>query len=299
MITALNFTDFLYRPRRPEELDTAQGGGVVFSQGAHQVDIVRLLAGGQAQLAFARRRALGSRRGRPKARTRRCSTFDDGAFASLTYSGYAHFDATSCAAGSASSGTAEGPGDATARRARRLAASLTPAEEARAEGRAQLWRRRAGVLRRRRRSHHHFGMVHRVVRARGSAAAAERRDDLCRRRGAGSIALPPPAVPRAEVIDELYDAVAHGRRPRSTRALGDGDARSLPRRCSPRPATARGHASASSDRRPCRAGAIRPRVRSADSRPRMAEPSEEHCHADRRKKTSCSAASKATRRWGS
>lgn len=27
MINALNFTDFLYRPRRPEELDTSQGGG--------------------------------------------------------------------------------------------------------------------------------------------------------------------------------------------------------------------------------------------------------------------------------
>ena len=48
MINALNFTDFLYRPRRPEELDTGRGGGVVFSQAAHQVDVVRLLAGGKA-----------------------------------------------------------------------------------------------------------------------------------------------------------------------------------------------------------------------------------------------------------
>ena len=47
MITALNFTDFLYRPRRPEELDTESGGGAVFNQAAHQVDIVRLLAGGK------------------------------------------------------------------------------------------------------------------------------------------------------------------------------------------------------------------------------------------------------------
>src|SRR5262249_5230649 len=47
MITALNFTDFLYRPRRAEELDTQRGGGVVFSQAAHQVDIVRLLGGGK------------------------------------------------------------------------------------------------------------------------------------------------------------------------------------------------------------------------------------------------------------
>src|ERR1700744_1687009 len=37
MSSALSFTDFLYRPRRPEDLDTNQGGGVVFSQAAHQV----------------------------------------------------------------------------------------------------------------------------------------------------------------------------------------------------------------------------------------------------------------------
>ena len=48
MIHALNYTDFLYRPRRPEELATDQGGGVVFSQAAHQVDVVRLLAGAPA-----------------------------------------------------------------------------------------------------------------------------------------------------------------------------------------------------------------------------------------------------------
>jgi phthalate 4,5-cis-dihydrodiol dehydrogenase len=42
MINALNFTDYLYRPRRPEELDTSQGGGVLFSQAPHQIDIVRI-----------------------------------------------------------------------------------------------------------------------------------------------------------------------------------------------------------------------------------------------------------------
>ena len=49
MIHALNYTDYMYRPRRAEELDTAQGGGVVFSQGAHQIDIVRLLGGGKVR----------------------------------------------------------------------------------------------------------------------------------------------------------------------------------------------------------------------------------------------------------
>ena len=35
MIHALQYTDFLYRPRRPEELQTDAGGGVIHSQAAH------------------------------------------------------------------------------------------------------------------------------------------------------------------------------------------------------------------------------------------------------------------------
>ena len=49
MISAQYYTDYRYRPRRPEELDTTLGGGVVFSQGAHQIDVVRLLAGGHVR----------------------------------------------------------------------------------------------------------------------------------------------------------------------------------------------------------------------------------------------------------
>ena len=44
MITALDFTDWVYRPRRPEEL-----GAAVQNQAAHQVDITRLLAGGRVR----------------------------------------------------------------------------------------------------------------------------------------------------------------------------------------------------------------------------------------------------------
>ena len=91
MIHAANYTDFLYRPRRPEELDAAQGGGVVFSQGAHQVDVVRLLAGARAVSVRAMTGAWDAARPAEGAYTAQVA-FEGGAFASLTYSGYGRFD---------------------------------------------------------------------------------------------------------------------------------------------------------------------------------------------------------------
>jgi phthalate 4,5-cis-dihydrodiol dehydrogenase len=70
MITAINFTDFMYRPRRPEELSTEQGGGVVFSQGAHQSILSGCSAGAAAQRSCLDR-ACGIPRVRPKAPIRR------------------------------------------------------------------------------------------------------------------------------------------------------------------------------------------------------------------------------------
>ena len=47
MVNTWCYTDWVYRPRRPEELDPALGGGVTFRQGAHQIDILRALCGPQ------------------------------------------------------------------------------------------------------------------------------------------------------------------------------------------------------------------------------------------------------------
>ena len=91
MITALNFTDFLYRPRRPEELITADGGGVVFSQAAHQVDVVRLLGGGRVASVRAVT-GIWDRQRPTEGAYQAFLTFESGASASLTYSGYARFD---------------------------------------------------------------------------------------------------------------------------------------------------------------------------------------------------------------
>ena len=91
MVHAFNYTDFLYRPRRPEELRTEEGGGVLFSQGVHQIDIVRLLCGGQATQVTAMTGAWDPDRPTEGAYSALIG-FECGAFASLTYSGYAHFD---------------------------------------------------------------------------------------------------------------------------------------------------------------------------------------------------------------
>src|SRR5690606_7972342 len=45
MVNCFNYTDFLYRPRRPEELDTSKGGGIVYNQLPHQIDSIKAITG--------------------------------------------------------------------------------------------------------------------------------------------------------------------------------------------------------------------------------------------------------------
>jgi len=91
MITALNYTDFLYRPRRPEELNTALGGGVIHSQAAHQIDVVRLLGGGKVSSVQACTGQWDASRPTEGAYSA-LLLFENGAFANVTYNGHGHFD---------------------------------------------------------------------------------------------------------------------------------------------------------------------------------------------------------------
>jgi len=203
MITAINFTDFMYRPRRPEELDTAKGGGVVFSQGAHQVDVVRLLAGGRVRSVRAHTGRWDASRPTEGAYAAQL-VFEDGAFASLVYSGYAHFDSDELVGWIGEMGHRKDPARYGAARAA-LGGGLSPAEEAalknrRAYGMTAL-PAHAPV------AHNQFGMV---------VASCERADLRPMADGvmvyddarAWHDPLPPPAIPRGEVIDELCDAIA-------------------------------------------------------------------------------------------
>ena len=211
MITALNFTDFLYRPRRPEELATAEGGGVIFSQGAHQIDVVRLLGGGLVRTVRAATGAWDPARPTEGAYSALLA-FEGGTFAHATYSGYAHYDSDELMAGVGELGQTKSGGDYGAARKRLEAAHDTAAETslkaARNYGGANYvppavtppagW--------------NHFGFV--VVSCdRADLRPTAHGVEIFGDRERSFDALPPPVVPRVEVIDELHAAVVEGRSP--------------------------------------------------------------------------------------
>jgi phthalate 4,5-cis-dihydrodiol dehydrogenase len=212
MINALNFTDFLYRPRRPEELDTRLGGGVVFSQAAHQVDIVRLLAQAKATSVRALTGNWDSLRPTEGAYTAQIK-FENGSFASLTYSGYAHFDTDEFMGWWGELGQKR-DSDASYGRARQaLRKTATPAEEiamknARAYGTTGHDAFRAGSDL----AHNHFGLI---------VVSCERADLRPLPQGVMVFGdemrhfeeIPPPTIPRKEVVDELYAAAMLGTPP--------------------------------------------------------------------------------------
>jgi len=203
MITALDFTDFLYRPRRPEELATEKGGGVLYNQAVHQVDIVRLLAGGKARSV----RAFTGNwdPARPTEGAYSCLlSFDNGAFATLVYSGYAHFDSDELMGWIGEMGQKKDPGNYGATR-KALKGDELSLKSARNYGGAEFKEIQPAA-------HQHFGFM---------IASCEKADLRPLPNGVMIYGdteqrldpLPPPKVPRQEVIDELYGAVAEGRAP--------------------------------------------------------------------------------------
>ena len=91
MINSFNYTNYLYRPRRPEELDTSKGGGILFNQVPHQIDTVRLLGGGMVKSVRAQANVLDPARPTEAG----CVTFmqfENGVAASMVYGGYDYFN---------------------------------------------------------------------------------------------------------------------------------------------------------------------------------------------------------------
>ncbi|MFT3976228.1 MAG: Gfo/Idh/MocA family oxidoreductase [Sphingomonas bacterium] len=202
-LLAFNFTDFMYRPRRPEELDPARGGGVVFSQATHQIDVARRLAGRKLEGVRAVTGNWDARRASDGAYTA-LLFFEGGATASLTYSGYAHYDSDELMGWIGELGQIR---DASLHGAARR--SL----KERDEGEAKLARTYgrgappAPAL-----HHEHFGFVlasceHADIRLTPTGLAIYTDD------AREWLPLPPPAVPRQAVIDEFAAAILGTRPP--------------------------------------------------------------------------------------
>jgi phthalate 4,5-cis-dihydrodiol dehydrogenase len=201
MITALNFTDFLYRPRMPDELKHA-----LLNQSAHHVDIARFLAGSRLKAVRAHTAAWARGQGAYAAllRFEKC-------FASLVYSGNAHFDSDELTGWIGELGQKKDPAQYGAAR-KRLRGDERKLKNERNYGGPEY---KPGEPQ----FHEHFGplivscdkadlrplpngvMIH---------ADNERRLEP----------LAPTDRPRSGVIDELYDAVVNGGKPLHDAAWG-------------------------------------------------------------------------------
>ena len=210
MINALNYTDFLYRPRRPEELRTESGGGVIFNQAPHHVDVVRLLGGGLVRSVSAVTGNWDAARPTEGAYSA-IVKFATGAHATITYSGYAHFDSDELLDWIAESGLPKKPGSFGAARALISQSQSTGQELALKNSRLYGGEASASAPpARQERAHQHFGLI---------VASCERADLRPTAQGVKIYdnvqerfePLPPPTVARAEVVEELCDAVFNDR----------------------------------------------------------------------------------------
>ena len=210
MIHAFYYTDFMYRPRRPEELDTAQGGGAVWNQAAHQVDIVRLLAGGRATSVRALTGNWDAKRNTEGAYSA-LLTFEGGSFASLTYNGYGYFDSDEFCDWIGELGMRKSAGNhGVARRALRAApdaAAEVALKNARNYGGSAY--RSAAITDPATQAHQHFGTF--LISCEGGDLRPMPHGVMVYdAAGARLEPLPPPTVPRVEVIDALERAIASG-----------------------------------------------------------------------------------------
>ena len=93
MVNTWCYSDWMQRPRRADELDTTQGGGVTYRQGSHQFDVIRLLCGGVVRSVRARTLDWNPERKGIGAHVV-FMDFEDGAVATAVYNGYGAFSST-------------------------------------------------------------------------------------------------------------------------------------------------------------------------------------------------------------
>jgi phthalate 4,5-cis-dihydrodiol dehydrogenase len=204
MINTWNFTDWIYRPRRPDELDVGQGGGVTFRQGSHQFDIVRLLGGGMVRSVRATtfdwdpaRHSIGAHVV--------ALQFEDGAAATAVYNGYGYFSTMELVADVTEWGFVEPLSKRAA--VRRASAGLSPADELEAK------RKRATNAIPTSASHQpHFGLTL-ISCERGNIRQSPDGLYVYTEAGREEITVPTDKSPRDLVLDEFAAAITGRAKP--------------------------------------------------------------------------------------
>jgi phthalate 4,5-cis-dihydrodiol dehydrogenase len=209
MLTALNYTDFMYRPRRPDELLTEKGGGVVFSQAAHQIDIIRILGGGCVKSIRANTGNWDPTR-QTEGAYNALLTFESGVTATATYSGYAHFDSDELMNWSGELGSKKDPYIYWQPR-QELAANTSETSESNLKSSKNFGGTNynsKSINNDEIRQYQHFGTViasceYADIRPMPWGIAIYNNDAYTEER------LSMPSVPRSEVIDEITDAICY------------------------------------------------------------------------------------------
>jgi phthalate 4,5-cis-dihydrodiol dehydrogenase len=198
MVNTWCYTDWIYRPRRADELDTSQGGGVTYRQGSHQFDILRLLCGGMVRSVRARtfnwdpdRRAIGAHVV--------FLDFADGAAATAVYNGYGRFSSMDLGFNVSEWGFMQPPESRTP--VHRPSSAVTPEDELRAK-QARAKNAIPGSA-----PYQPFFGLTLVSCERGDIRQSPRGLYLYSDQGQTEIELPPDRSPRDLVIAEFYDAI--------------------------------------------------------------------------------------------
>jgi phthalate 4,5-cis-dihydrodiol dehydrogenase len=205
------FTDWLYRPRNAEELDTQLGGGVTFRQGSHQFDLLRLIGGGLVRRVRAMTGIWDARRPTEGSHVVYLE-FEDGTPATAVYSGYDRFHTAELTFGIGEQGQ---PVDASVYgRARKTLGRVGSAEEEAALKRSSV---RYGGSRARPISgtapHPPFYGLTIVSCDKGDIRQSANGLFIYGEEEQREIPLPPGETGRDAVVSELYEAVVNGRQP--------------------------------------------------------------------------------------
>ena len=202
MINAQYYTDFVFRPRRPEELDSARGGGVVFNQGAHHIDILLTLVGAFPVGVYGSVGNLDSRRPCDGAYSALIE-FDNGCIGSITYSGYGHYDSDAEQDWIGETGVPKTPDTYAVARKRLLEVEN---EVVAKESRGFIDANSAGASPS---FHEHFGNIL-ISCEKADIKPVAKGIHIYADEGYEFIPLPLQGSSRAEVVAELYSVVRHG-----------------------------------------------------------------------------------------